>query len=155
MMLSAHFSLEELTATAHRELDNTPSQAVINVLSDTAVRMETVRELLHAHGIHVNSGYRSPEVNKAVGGVANSAHLTGHACDFICPQFGTPLDICRALAIAAEAKIAGFRFDQIIEEGTWVHISFAPAMRGEVLTKKPGGGYQPGLPPEPEEEPTE
>lgn len=138
--LSAHFSLEELTATAHRELDNTPSAEVIAALADTARHMEAVRDLLGGLPLHVNSGYRSMAVNRAVGGAATSAHMFGHACDFICPQFGQPISICRAIVLA------GVKFDQLIEEGTWVHLSFDPRMRGIVLTKKPGGGYAPGLP---------
>jgi zinc D-Ala-D-Ala carboxypeptidase len=139
--LSPHFSLEELTATMHRELDNTPSPDVVIALSDTALRLEAVRQLLGNSPLHVNSGYRSPAVNAAVGGVAGSAHLSGHACDFVCPPFGDPIDICRHLSASA------LEFDQVIEEGAWVHISFAHPMRREVLTKNPAGGYRPGLPP--------
>lgn len=137
--LSDHFSLEELSATAHRELDNTPPAPVLATLADTALRMEAVRTFLGAQPIHVNSGYRSPAVNAAVGGVVDSAHLSGHAVDFICPAFGDPLAICRHLAGVA------FAFDQLIQEGTWVHVSFAPTMRREVLTKSAGGGYRLGL----------
>lgn len=138
--LSPHFTLEELTATSHRDHDNTPDVAALSALGDTADRMEDVRDLLGGLPIHVNSGYRSPAVNKAVGGVANSAHMSGRAVDFICPSFGSPLAICRLLATAS------FPFDQVIEEGTWVHISFAPTFRREVMTKAPGGGYTLGLP---------
>lgn len=138
--LSPHFSLEELIATSHRELDNVPPAPIAQVLADTALHMEAVRSLLGDGSIHVNSGYRSAAVNAAVGGVADSAHLTGHACDFICPSFGEPIDICRHL-VASKIE-----FDQVIEEGTWVHISFDPRMRREVLTKNPAGGYRTGLP---------
>ena len=54
--------------------------------------------------------------------------------------FAAPLGICRVIAGSA------LKFDQLIEEGTWVHISFAPAMRRQVLTKNPAGGYYRGLP---------
>lgn len=139
--LSPHFSLEELTATSHRELDNTPPPEVVDNLRHTAAHMEGIRADLGGRAIHVNSGFRSPAVNAAVGGVADSAHLTGWAVDFICPDFGTPLEICRKLA--GDFACA---FDQLIQEGSWVHISFAPGFRREVLTKAPGGGYRPGLP---------
>lgn len=141
MQLSDHFSLEELTATSHRELDNTPTPEIVAALTDTASNMERVRALLDGNAIHVNSGYRSPAVNAAVGGVSNSAHMSGHACDFVCPAFGAPLDICRRL----DAELA--LFDQVIEEGTWVHVSFAPTLRGQIMTKNPAGGYYNGLPP--------
>lgn len=140
MQLAAHFSLEELTATAQRDLDNTPPPEVLANLRNTALRMEAVRSLLGDAAIHVNSGYRSPAVNAAVGGAANSAHLTGRACDFIAPAIGAPLAICRLLAASP------LEFDQLIEEGTWVHVSFDPRMRRELLTKRAGGGYALGLP---------
>lgn len=136
--LSNHFSLDELTATQHREVDNRAPPEIVATLRETAERMEAVRALLE-NPIHVNSGYRSPALNRAVGGAKTSAHMTGHACDFICPGFGSPLQVCRALDASAIA------FDQIIEEGTWVHISFDPKMRRQVLTKRPGGGYVTGL----------
>lgn len=135
--LSNNFSLAEMTVTTHRDIDNTPPPTLLDTLRDTAEHMEKVRALL-GQPIHVNSGYRSPALNKAVGGASNSAHMTGHAVDFICPGFGTPLDVCRAV------QASGIRFDQVIQEGTWVHLSFAPAMRGQVLTKS-GAGYVTGL----------
>lgn len=139
MQLTDHFSLEELTATAHRSIDNTPTPAALERLKHTATCMEEVRGIL-GHSIHVNSGYRCPALNKAVGGSVTSAHMSGDACDFICPGFGDPLAICRDLVAS------GLAFNQIIQEGTWVHLSFAsPLTRRSILTKKAGGGYKKGL----------
>lgn len=138
--LSPHFTLEEMTLsqTASRlGLDNTPSTAVLENLKSTALRMEAVRSLLN-QPILVSSGYRSTAVNAAVGGVADSAHVQGWAVDFIAPGFGDPLDICKAIAAT------NLEFDQVIQEGTWVHISFAPAMRRQLLTKE-GPGYAAGI----------
>lgn len=137
--LSPHFSVEELTATQQRRLNNTPSPEVLGHLRQTAERMEQVRRLLGDNVITVTSGYRSPAVNKAVGGSKGSAHLTGRAVDFVCQRFGDPSDICRALA---GSKLV---FDQLIEEGRWVHISFDPRNRRQVLTMQTGGGYAMGL----------
>lgn len=142
MQLSPNFSLEEFTVsqTASRlSIDNTPPPAVLERLKTTASRMELVRAFL-GKPILVSSGYRSPPLNKAVHGAANSAHVQGWAVDFICPGYGTPLVVCRALARS------GQEFDQVIEEGTWVHISFDPQMRGEVLTMR-DGVYRKGLTP--------
>ena len=138
--LTAHFALEELAATQHREFDNTPPPEVVATLRATALRMEEVRRLLGDRPITVSSGYRSRALNRAVGGARTSAHLTGHAVDFNCYRFGSPLKVCRAIA---ESDIA---FDQLIEEGTWVHISFDPRLRRQVLTRRPDGGYGLGLP---------
>ncbi len=137
--LTAHFALEELVATQHREIDNRPPPKVVANLRATAVQMEAVRRLLGDRVITVSSGYRSPALNRAIGGARGSAHLAGHAVDFNCYGFGGPKAVCRAVATSELA------FDQLIEEGTWIHISFDPRMRRQVLTKRPGGGYALGL----------
>ena len=140
MNLSEHFTLEEmvLSQTASRQgIDNTPPDEVVTNLRLTAAGLELVRSLL-LNPITISSGYRCKALNSFVGGAINSAHLSGFAADFICPAFGSPLTIIEAL-IAPGSMI---KFDQVIEEGTWVHISFDPRMRGMVLTAK----FTPGLP---------
>jgi hypothetical protein len=128
MKLTPHFSLAELTVTS-KPLDNTPPKEMIEVLRTTAFYMERVRELLGNVAIKVNSAYRSPAVNKAVGGSKASAHTLGYAVDFT--AYGhTPLTIANTLAKS------DLKFDQLIYEGTWVHISFDPKMRREILTAK-------------------
>lgn len=138
--LTAHFALEELACTQHREIDNRPPPEVVATLRGTAGRMEEIRRLLGDRVITVTSGYRCPELNRAVGGARTSAHLTGHAVDFNCFGFGDPAAVCRAVATS------GVAFDQLIEEGGWVHISFDPRLRRQVLTRRAGGGYALGLP---------
>lgn len=136
--LSEHFDLSELTHSAmaaRKGLANIPPPAELATLTKTAQRMEQVRTLLGGKPISVLSGYRSPGVNKAVGGAKNSAHMTGHAVDFICPGFGTPRQIVDYL----NGRLTGF--DQIIEEfGEWVHIGFGPGARGQVLTARKVNG---------------
>lgn len=114
--------------TRQRGLDNTPPENIVPVLRETALKMEDVRSAL-GHPIVVNSGYRSQAVNRAVGGAKNSAHIAGDAVDFICPSFGAPHEVCKAI------ENSGIAFDQLILEYGWTHISFAPAMRRQVLTK--------------------
>lgn len=137
--LTAHFALEELSCTQHREFDNTPPPEVVGTLRTTAARMEQLRRLLGDRVISVTSGYRCRALNRAVGGSRTSAHLTGHAVDFNCYGFGDPLAVCRVIAASDIA------FDQLIEEGSWCHISFDPRLRRQVLTRR-AGGYGLGLP---------
>jgi hypothetical protein len=132
--------LEELACTQHREFDNTPPPEVVGTLRTTAARMEEIRRLLGERVITVSSGYRCRALNRAVGGARTSAHLTGHAVDFNCHGFGDALTVCRAIAAS------DITFDQLIEEGTWVHVSFDPRLRRQVLTRRAGGGYGLGLP---------
>jgi hypothetical protein len=136
VQLTEHFSLAEMIAssTATRlGIDNSPGLETITRLTATAVALERVRKLL-GYQIHIDSGYRSPELNAAVKGAKTSAHLTGYAADFTCSQFGTPTEIVKVIAKS------GIAFDQCIQEGTWVHISFDPRMRQEVLTAHFGAG---------------
>jgi len=124
VMLSAHFTLAELLAsdTAQQQgIDNTPDDQVLIELTRTALMLEAVRRVLGNKPIIVSSGYRCPELNKAVGGASNSQHMYGQAADFTCPDFGSPEDVIRA--IYAAGKIP---FDQMIYEfASWVHISQA------------------------------
>ena len=137
MQLAPNFSLAELTTTKQK-IDNTPSKEIVEVLRTTAFYMEKVRELLGNVAITINSGYRSPDVNRAVGGTSNSSHTYGYAVDFT--AYGhTPLTICNILAKSS------LKFDQLIYEKTWVHISFDPRMRGNILTLKGKGKYTKGI----------
>lgn len=136
--LSRYFSLEELTITQQRGIDNTPPPEIIERLACTASAMEDVRALL-GEPIIVSSGYRSPELNNLIGGSKTSAHCLGYAVDFICPSYGTPFEVARRLA--GESSL---HFDQLIYEQTWVHISFDPRMRHQLLTYQ-GGSYRPGI----------
>lgn len=129
--LSDHFTLAELchSETAIRKgLPNTPSPEIRSNMGVMAQGLEAVRSLLGGVPIIVSSGYRSPELNRAIGGSPTSAHCQGWAADFIAPAFGTPLEICTEIAAS------GIPFDQLIEEGTWVHISFDPRCRRDVKT---------------------
>lgn len=138
MQLSDHFSLAELVAssTATRlGIDNTPSPQIVAALGVTAAGLEQVRSLLGGQPMHIDSGYRCPALNAAVRGAKNSAHMSGFAADFVCPSFGTPIEIVRAI------QASNLQFDQcIVECNAWVHISFAPDMRRQVLTAHFGPG---------------
>jgi hypothetical protein len=129
--LSTHFTLEELTgsSTAVRlGIDNAIPAELLSNLQNVATGLELVRALLGNIPMSIDSGYRCAALNKAVGGASDSAHMQGYAADFICPSFGVPLDIVKAIQASA------IQFDQLIQEGTWVHISFDPRTRMEVLT---------------------
>lgn len=140
MKLSEHFTLEEMSITQVRDVDNEPRGSVLlDALKNTAMRMEAIRSLLGNKVIIVTSGYRSPFVNKIVGGSPSSAHMSGHAVDFICPGFGSPRECAEAI------RDSSVLFDQLIWEESWVHLSFAPKMRREVLTKRRHGSYVSGI----------
>lgn len=130
VMLSPNFSCNEgvFSSTAIRKgIDNTPPENVLSNMRVAALGMEDVRRMM-GHPCHVDSWFRCPLLNEAVNGDPKSGHMLGWCIDFICPKFGTPLEIVYAIAQS------GMKFDKLIQEGTWVHISFDPRMRGIVLT---------------------
>lgn len=136
MNLSEHFTLDEFTHSdiaIRKGLDNSPPADITANLTELADHLEKVRDLLGVP-LHVNSAYRSPKVNAAVGGSSTSAHMTGQAVDFTAPTFGTPQEI--AIEIAA----SDIQFDQLIYEGTWVHFSIRGDMRRQILTAHFNGG---------------
>ena len=129
--LSPNFNLSEFTfsqtATRHN-INNDPSPEIIARLVQVAHQMERVRVACGNRPIRISSGYRSPELNRRIGGSASSAHMQGWAVDFTVSGQSVVDTIKDILE-------AGISFDQVINEGgRWVHISFAPAMRQQVLT---------------------
>ena len=143
---SEHFTLEEMcfSETAARlGIDNTPGPIETANLKLVVSFLEKIRTLLGDKPIVVHSGYRAPEVNKAVGGVVTSAHCFGLACDFVCPDFGTSYEV--ALAILK----SDIEYDQLILEYGWVHVGLAKGgmlSRREALTKRSSGAaYESGI----------
>lgn len=143
LKVTQHFTWAETQVTS-TGLDNTAASiAHEEAILNTATNMEVVRAILNRLPITINSWYRSPEVNKAVGGVPNSEHAIGQAVDFVCPRFGTPFEVAKRLL----EYVHVLNFNQLIYEQTWVHISFPPdGVRGkrEILTMKKGK-YMKGL----------
>ena len=132
--LTQHFALAELThsdSAVRLGLDNAPTPEALANLATLARGLEAVRAALGSVPLYISSGYRSRAVNAAVGGSRTSQHMAGEAADFVAPEFGTPRQICEHLASLGDA----LQFDQLIYEGTWVHISFtAGRQRRSVLT---------------------
>lgn len=150
--LTDHFTLTELSRSDTAErlgIDNRAPDKIITNLFVLAVGLEKVRSLL-GFPLRVNSGYRGEDLERVLcdkdyrawcarhgnhvgedswaAYFLRKAHPKGYAADFICPAFGDPLSIVKAI------EASDIQFDQCICEGSWVHISFAPAMRREVLT---------------------
>ena len=136
MNLTEHFSLAELVASqvaTRKGIDNKPGPAIVTNLTRLAALLEQVRVLVGVP-ITVSSGYRSPALNKAVGGAASSAHVLGLAADISTAKLAPK-------ALALLIRQSAIVFDQLIYEGTWVHIALSVgAPRRQVLTAKFAGG---------------
>ena len=132
--VTKNFSLAEFTASntaRDRGINNQPDErSRLNLVNILIPNMQIVRDLLK-HPVLVSSGFRSHALNLAIRGSRTSQHSTGNACDFSCPGFGSAKQVCEFLSTRVD-------FDQLIFEGTWVHISFVN--RKQVLTAHFGSG---------------
>lgn len=136
--ITPDFALAEFTYSQYAErhnINNTPSDyELANIINITAPRTQKIRDVLNKPMI-ITSGYRCFLLNRAVGGVDNSDHMSGLAIDFIAPKFGTPKEVAQYL----QTIVLPLGINQLIYEGTWVHVGFAGAGRrpkGEILTAK-------------------
>lgn len=115
-----HFTVRELTRSAtaaRRGLDNTPdSAAIVNLQRLIEIVLQPARERM-GRPIRVNSGYRSVALNRAVGGVRRSYHLTGRAADLTC---GSVAENRRLYAI-----LKSLPHTELIWErgGAWIHVA--------------------------------
>jgi len=131
--MTPHFTLAELTATSHRQFDNTPNEVETANLQKLAEFLERVKEALDGKPVMINSAFRSKQVNDSVGSKDTSQHRTGCAADFKVPGM-TPDAVVRAIIAA------GLPFDQIIREfsdpvagGGWTHVSISDKPRRQAL----------------------
>jgi hypothetical protein len=125
--MTPHFTLAELTATSHRQFDNTPNEVETANLQKLAEFLERVKEALDGKPVMINSAFRSKQVNDSVGSKDTSQHRTGCAADFKVPGM-TPDAVVRAIIAA------GLPYDQIIREfDAWTHISISDTPRKQAL----------------------
>lgn len=117
MNLTLHFTLEELTHTDHRTLDNTPNETELANIQRLAEFLEELKTVLGGKPIMVNSAFRSKAVNDAVGSKDTSQHRIGCAADIRVPSM-TPDEVVKAVIAS------GLGYDQVIREfDRWTHIS--------------------------------
>ena len=151
--LTANWTLEELLVTEHREFlaeNQNPSDEVKRNLKALAENiLQPLRDLI-GHSLHANSGYRCPNLNKAIGGAANSQHMAeghGAAADLVDFTDGN-------LSLFEKIRTSNLPFDQLITEcpdanavPAWVHVSFDPTRnRRQVLRAKITGHNPNGSP---------
>ena len=121
MNLTPNFTLEELTYTDHRTLDNTPNDEELANLRRLAEFLEQLKKVLGGKPIMINSAFRSKAVNDAVGSSDKSQHRRGCACDFRVPSM-TPNEVVSAI-IKSDLP-----YDQVIREfDRWTHVSISNA----------------------------
>lgn len=126
--MTPHFTLAEFeasqTAARLRIGNRVPAELLPNAQA-TLEMLERIRDALSEHAgravpIIISSGYRSPNVNTAVGGSKTSDHIQACAADWTAPSFGTPFEVASFLA----PRVGELGIGQVIHEfGAWVHTS--------------------------------
>ncbi len=138
MKLSEHFSLGELTKTNYVTKDaNFPSSVAIenlknlceNWLEDLRYSYNTLYEGQPESPLVINSGYRSPEVNKRVGGAPTSNHLTGCAVDIRVSGFEQAIRYASILLDISDGTQRDYD-ELFIERNSagryWIHFAVRP-----------------------------
>jgi zinc D-Ala-D-Ala carboxypeptidase len=148
--LTPHFTLEELTHTDHRELDNTPTdrekciingqEVFVNAVANLprlADFLEQLKVLLGGKPIMINSGFRSEAVNNSVGSSNKSDHRRGCAADIRVPGM-TPDEVTRAIIASS------LPYQQVIREfDRWTHVAITTnegdvPMKSKLIIDKQG-----------------
>ena len=136
--MARYFTLKELTRTS-RKIDNTPTFEVVHHLEELVEKLLDPLRYAYGKPIKVNSGYRCPALNKAVGGVTTSAHLQGYAADLDDLNGDTEALIKFAKTWVILNRVS---FDQLIRETSadgqtvWLHFGlYGPGgcQRGQIL----------------------
>lgn len=116
--LTRNFMLEEFLKLSVYPDDVPGLQIIVNLQYGVSTIIQPVRDAIGCP-IIINSGYRSPEHNAAVGGVKNSQHLIGCAAD-IRPQRPEKFE-----EMLEAIKLLG-NYDQLLEGKGWCHVSWTP-----------------------------
>jgi len=135
MLLTPHFSIEELATTSNKEYKEKnlqEAQKQMGKMYMLAGFAERIREIV-GKPMTITSGYRCPALNKAVGGASSSQHKYAEAIDFVCKGFTSE-------QIACKIAMSDLKFQQLIIEHSgsksWVHVGIGS--KKEVLRYKNG-----------------
>ena len=145
--LSEHFTLEEFVRSRKaqaRGIKNEPPEEAVGWMKKLCQQVLEPVRLAWGQPIFVNSGYRSPELNSAVGGVPNSQHCLGQAADIVADLSLLNYDLGRLIIQLS------LPFDQLIFEGCyveyvagrpqnccrWIHVSYGPRNRRQIIYNK-------------------
>lgn len=127
-----YFTIKELcksSTAVWKKIDNSPNSEIIKnleLLVDNI--LDPLREN-YGKPIRVNSGYRCPDLNKAVNGSKTSQHMTGLAADI---TVGSPYNNKLLFNLIIDLDLP---FDQLIDEKnySWVHVSYSNKPRKQIL----------------------
>ncbi len=120
-----NFTIEEFersSAARQKGIDNSiPSKAKKNIMLLIEHVLQPARDRL-GMPIYISSGYRSKALNKAVGGVSTSQHLTGEAADITCSDNNRLLEILKDMPYD---QLIAYRNKRRESEILWIHVSYS------------------------------
>jgi hypothetical protein len=125
IQFTPNFSLQELLLTSNRKFDNEqynpPAEIIENLRALCVNVLQPLRDALGTP-VNLNSGYRCPSLNRAIGGAKNSQHMSGQAADIVDFTNGNEY-------LFKKIKELNLPFDQMIDEFNfrWVHVSYDPS----------------------------
>lgn len=130
--MNLNFTMSELIHSDEalkQKINNMPDiNSMDNLLELVVYCLQPIRDLIKVPMI-ITSGFRSQQVNRLVGGVANSQHLYGQAVDFV------PQGISIENAIF-KIQTSNIEFDQLINEyGKWIHVSYSKGKNRKQVLK--------------------
>jgi len=127
MKLSEHFSLQEMTKSQTGErkgIENTPGPKEIENLKQLCENVLEKIRINFGRPVVVNSGYRGPKLNKAIGGARNSQHLTGQAADIEIPGMDNKILFCWIRDNLEFDQLILEYYKPSIPDSGWVHVSW-------------------------------
>lgn len=139
-----YFTIKEMTASSEARrmgIDNTPTPEVVENLTRLVERVLDPLRSRYGHPVIVNSGYRCPRLNKAVGGTETSQHVSGDAADIYVPD-------AKGRAELFSIIMSILPFDQLIwERGTdeapaWIHVSYRKNNNRREILRYDGKRYR-------------
>lgn len=146
--MTPHFTLDEFVRSDTAVRLNIGNALPENLLAEARATLEMaerIRAHLGARPLIITSGYRSPELNRTLNSRDSSDHVRAAAIDFIVPSFGSPREVCDALAPVLDALGIG---QLIYEFGRWTHASRAiPKRAVNRLLTIDRQGVRPGIVP--------
>lgn len=135
--LSKNFTLDELTVSQEATRSGLPNKPNDEQIENLKALCEKILQPLRdkvRKPIIVSSGFRSQTINRRIGSANGSQHTKGQAADFMIPG----IEIAEVVLLMRRMELP---YDQLIDEfGRWVHVSYSPRHRRQVMTARYVGG---------------
>lgn len=130
--MTRNFTMEELLRSSFalkKKLSNTPNDKQLQNMRVSVLALEYLRAYFGNVPIVVTSGFRSPELNKAIGGSPTSSHIDGQAYDIVIMNNLSMKE--NALSIIR----SDINFDQIIVYKSFIHLGLGPKKRRQLISR--------------------